>query len=80
MRPEGPKPASVPVLTKPKTMNDNDKFFAILCLKIKAIGQLPQDKKQRAKIEQIKKLNRLYSSVLIDVNEFRKALDLVFVQ
>lgn len=80
MRTKCPKPACVPVLTKSKTMNDNDKFFAILCLKIKAIGQLPQDQKQRAKIEQIKKLNRLYSSVLINVNEFRKALDLVFVQ
>lgn len=80
MRPEGPKPASVPVLTKHKTMSDNDKFFAILCLKIKEIGQLREDQKQRAKIEQIKKLNRLYSSVLINVNEFRKALNLVFVQ
>lgn len=61
-------------------MTENDKFFAILCLKIKQIGKLPKDQKQRAKIDQIKKLNRLYSSVLINVNEFRKALNLVFVQ
>ncbi len=59
-------------------MNTNQQFFELQAENIRLIGCLPDQVKQSAKIKAIRKLNRLYSCVLISPEEFRKLLNLIF--
>lgn len=61
-------------------MNTDQKFFAIQAANIKRIGLLEIGERQAAKIAAIKKINRQYSAVLINISEYRRLLNLIFAQ
>lgn len=61
-------------------MNTNQQFFRLQAAAIKRIGQMAVHDRKPAKIQAIKKINRLYSAVLISVNEYRQLLNLIFAQ
>lgn len=61
-------------------MNTNQEFFRLQAEAIKGIGQMAVYDRKPAKIQAIKKINRLYSAVLISVTEYRQLLNLIFQQ
>lgn len=61
-------------------MTTDEQFFRLQAEAIKQIGQMAIHDRKAAKIQAIKKINRLYSAVLISVNEYRQLLNLIFAQ
>jgi len=59
-------------------MNTDKQFYAIQAAAILRIGQMAEHDRKPAKIQAIKKLNMLYSAVLINLKEYRQLLNLVF--
>lgn len=81
MRPEGRNMAHrVPCLNLINKMTTDQQFFRLQAEAIKRIGQMAASDRKPAKIQAIKKINRLYSAVLISVTEYRQLLNLIFAQ
>lgn len=61
-------------------MDTDQEFFRLQAEAIERIGKMSIHDRKPAKIQAIKKINRLYSAVLINVTEYSNLLNLIFAQ